>query len=72
MAQGERLQGLIDEWWKRFDFSGVSGYVVAEKLKPLKFKLKSWNKEVFGIMEERKKQALQTMAHWDTLGAQRP
>ena len=51
---------------------GTSSYVVAEKLKSLKRKLKSWNKDVFGRVEDRKKQALKNLAHWDALGGQRP
>ena len=46
--------------------------MIAEKLKSLKFKIKSWNKEVFGRVEDRKKTTLQNLAHWDALGAQRP
>ena len=54
---------------ENFVFRGSSSYVIAEKLKAPKLKLKSWNKEVFGRVEDRKKIALQTK--WDALGAQR-
>ena len=52
-------------------FRGTNSYVIAEKLKALKLKLKSWNKEVFGRVEDRTKIALQNLAHWDALEAQR-
>ena len=50
----EGFKSLIDGWWKRFDVRGASSFVVAEKLKALKIKLKGWNKEVFGRVETRK------------------
>ena len=43
-----------------------------EKLKALKRNLRSWNKEVFRRVEERKKETLKTIAHWDSVEAQRP
>ena len=42
-----------------------------EKLKACKCNLKSWNKEVFGRVEERKKATLKTLAHWGNIEAQR-
>ena len=52
------FKNLIDDWWKSFEFRGVSSFVVTEKLKALKSKIKCWNKEVFGRVEVRKNQAL--------------
>ena len=46
--------------------------MVAEKLKALKSKIKCRNKEFFGNVAERKNQALKNLAHWDSIGAQRP
>ena len=66
------FESLIDGWWKSFDVRGGSSFVVAEKLKALKIKLKGWNKVVFGRVETRKNQALKNMAQWDTVGAIRP
>ena len=51
-------QKVTKVWWKSFEVRGASSYVMAEKLKALKLKLKGWNKEVFGRVEGRKKQAL--------------
>ena len=66
------FESFIDGWWKSFDVRGGSSFVVAEKLKVLKIKLKGWNKEVFGRVEMRKNQALKNMTRWDTVGAIRP
>ena len=38
-----------------------------EKIKALKSKLKIWNKEMFGRVEENKKNALSKVAAWDKL-----
>ena len=57
----EGFKSLIDGWWKSFEVRGVDSFVVAEKLKALKIKLKWWNKEVFGRVETRKNQALKNM-----------
>ena len=68
----EGFKGLIENWWKSFELSGMSSFRVVEKLEALKLKLKNWNKEIFGRVEKRKIPALQKVAFWDTLGAQRP
>ena len=70
--KAEGLKNLIDVWWNGIEIRGASSYVVAEKLKAIKLKLKCWNKEVFRRVEERKNQALQNLAFWETIGAQRP
>lgn len=49
------------------EFQGVRSYVVTEKLKALKQKLKIWNKDVFGNVHEKKNQALKSLASWDAL-----
>ena len=41
--------------------------MVVKKLKVLKVNLKSWNKNVFGRVEESKRLALQRLDHWDGL-----
>ena len=56
--KAEGLKNLIDVWWNGIEIRGASSYVVAEKLKAIKLKLKCWNKEVFSRVEERKNQAL--------------
>ena len=66
------FRSLVDGWWNSFDVRGASSFVVAEKLKALKIKLKRWNKEVFSRVETRKNQALENMARWDTIVVVRP
>ena len=44
----DSFKGLIDRDWKSFIFSGFSSYIVVEKLKALKLKIKCLTKEVFG------------------------
>ena len=46
-------------------------YIMAAKLKALKGILKSWNKEVFGKVEVKKKEALCRVSLWDELEKQR-
>ena len=67
----EGFKDLIREWWQSFEFRGTSSYVLMEKIKALKSKLKVWNKEVFGRVEENKKKALSKVAAWDDLENQR-
>ena len=44
----ERFKELLKGWWQGFNCSGSYSFVLLEKLKALKVKLKNWNKEVFG------------------------
>ena len=50
----EGFHNLIADWWTSFVYQGSRSYVVMEKLKALKAKLKTWNKEIFGNVEEKK------------------
>ena len=43
-----------------------------EMLKAIKFLLKTWNKDVFGRVEENKKSALTKVAAWDNIESKRP
>ena len=67
----EGFKDLIRDWWQSFEFRGTSNYVLMEKIKALKSKLKIWKKEVFGRVEENKKNALSKVAAWDELENQR-
>ena len=44
----EGFKELLRGWWQGFNCSGSYSFVLSEKLKALKVKLKNWNKEVFG------------------------
>lgn len=59
-AKGFNFQ--VEEWWNSFEVRRVNSYKVAEKLKAHKSKLKRLNKDVFGRVETKKKQALQILA----------
>ena len=68
----EGFTDQIREWWQSVTFRGTSSYVMMEKIKALKAKLKVWNKDVFGKVEENKISALIKVAFWDNLVCQRP
>ena len=54
----EGFKDLLRGWWQSLQFSGSFSFVLASKLKALKGILKVWNKEVFGRVEIKKKEAL--------------
>ena len=62
---------LLKGWWQNLKFHGSFSYILVAKLKALKGILKSWNMEVFGRVEVKKKEALQRVSFWDDLGKQR-
>ena len=57
--KAEGFTSLILDWWNNLEFKGSGSYVLMERLKALKVKLKSWNREVFGRVEEIKKSSLE-------------
>ena len=62
---------LLKGWWQNLKFLGSFSYILAAKLKALKGILKSWNMEVFGRVDVKKKEALQRVSFWDGLEKQR-
>ena len=62
---------LLKGWWQNLKFPGSFSYILAAKLKALKGILKSWNMEVFGRVEVKKKEALQRVSFWDGMEKQR-
>ena len=56
---------LLKGWWQNLKFHGSFSYILAAKLKGLKSILKSWNMEVFGRVEVKKKEALHRVSFWD-------
>ena len=68
----EGFKDLITDWWQSFEFRGTHNYVLMEKMRALKVKLKAWNKEVFGNVEEQKKSVLKKVALLDDIESQRP
>ena len=53
----EGFKELIRDWWWSFEFRGTYSYVLMEKIKAPKVKLKAWNKGVFGNVDDQKKSA---------------
>ncbi|RVW12312.1 Transposon TX1 uncharacterized 149 kDa protein [Vitis vinifera] len=61
----EGFKDIMKSWWEEDNFSGSSSFILAEKLKVLKFKLKEWNRDIFGRVEFRKDLALNQVEFWD-------
>ena len=67
----EGFKKLLRGWWKNLKFHGTYSFILAAKLKDLKGILKVWNKEVFGRVEIKKKEALIRVSFWDNLEKER-
>ncbi|RVW84239.1 Transposon TX1 uncharacterized 149 kDa protein [Vitis vinifera] len=61
----EGFKDLLRGWWQEAGGRGRASFRVASKLKFLKDKIKSWNREVFGRVEVNKNLALQQVEFWD-------
>ncbi|RVX11321.1 hypothetical protein CK203_019702 [Vitis vinifera] len=61
----EGFKELLKSWWQGFNFRGSHSFVLAEKLKALKFNLKTWNKEVFRKVGVNKTLTLEKVSFWD-------
>ena len=67
----EGFKDLLKRWWQGLSFKGSTSFILVEKLKGLKGKLKVWNKEVFGNVGTRKAEALHRVGCWDNLEKER-
>ena len=67
----EDFKDLIRDWWQSLSFNGTRSVILSEKIKALKFKIKTWNRELFGKVEVSKKGALARVALWDDFEGQR-
>ncbi|KAJ9680532.1 hypothetical protein PVL29_019761 [Vitis rotundifolia] len=65
------FKDLLKGWWQGFNYSGSYSFILTEKLKALKIKLKEWNTEVFGKVEINKRLALDKVSYWDNQEQQR-
>ena len=54
----EGFKETLKGWWQNLQFHGSYSFILSAKLKALKGILKSWNREVFGLVETNKKDAL--------------
>ena len=61
----EGFKELLKAWWERDTFNGSTSFILAEKLKVVKSKLKEWNRDIFGRVEYRKDLALEQVEFWD-------
>ncbi|CAN4080374.1 unnamed protein product [Withania somnifera] len=68
----EGFKDNIKEWWCSFVVEGRAGYILAEKLKMLKVKLKEWSKENKGNWKQRKDKILNQIANRESIQEQRP
>ena len=69
--KSEGFKDLLKWWWQGLSFKGSTSFILAEKLKGLKGKLKAWNKEVFGNVETKKAEALYRVGCWDNIEKER-
>ncbi|XP_059598831.1 uncharacterized protein LOC132255113 [Vitis vinifera] len=67
----EGFQELIHSWWQGIEVRGSASYRLATKMKEVKQKLKVWNREVFGRLEDNKAAAIQLVDHWDMVESER-
>ncbi|RVW21265.1 LINE-1 reverse transcriptase-like [Vitis vinifera] len=67
----EGFKDLLRSWWQGMVVSGRASYKLATKLKGMKQKLKTWNREVFGNLESNKLAALQQVDYWDQVESER-
>ena len=61
----EGVKELMKSWWEGVSFNGSASFILAEKIKVLKVKLKEWNRDSFGRIELRKNAALEQVQIWD-------
>ncbi|GLT59681.1 hypothetical protein SLA2020_324880 [Shorea laevis] len=55
------FEQFVKERWNSFEVRGWGGYRLKEKLKMLKKELRIWNKEVFGVIDNRIEEAKETI-----------
>ena len=61
----EGVKDLLKHWWEGGSFSGSPSFILVEKLKFMKAKLKEWNRNTFGRVGYRKNLALEQVEYWD-------
>lgn len=66
----EGFKEKVKEWWESFNVNGRPRYILAEKLKMLKVKLKEWSKNK-GNWKQKKEDILNQISSWEEI-QQRP
>ena len=67
----EGFKEILKGWWQNLQFHGTFSFILAAKLKAIKGLLKTWNREVFGKVEDQKKDALRRVSSWDEIEKER-
>ena len=62
----------VKEWWESYHFEGTPSFILARKLRALKLDLKKWNVEVFGNVQNRRRQAMSELNVLDVKAELRP
>ena len=65
-----KVEGFVErvqQWWNGYCFVGSSNFILAKKLKALKFDLKRWNREELGDLAFREKSLLSELLGLDAI-----
>jgi exonuclease III len=68
-------EGFVEKvrgWWNSFQFFGSSSFVLAKKMKALKWELKRWNEEEFGDVRDKNKASSEELKALDSIEEERP
>lgn len=68
----EGFKEKVSFWWSSFVVTGTASFVLAEKLKLLKRKLKEWSKNNRSNWKQQKEEILDKLSKWEILQEQRP
>jgi len=66
--ENRRFKPLVEEVWRNQNLGGWMRFILKEKLKNLKIRLKAWNKEEYGGMEDRVHMLVEEIAELDGRG----
>ena len=61
----EGFKDLVRSWWQGVSYNDLSSFILAQKLKATKTNLKSWNNEIFRMVETNKCTTPNCVAFWD-------
>ena len=65
-----KVEGFVErvqQWWNGYCFVGCPSFILAKKLKALKFDLKRWNREELGDLAFREKSLLSELLGLDAI-----
>ena len=61
----EGFKEVLRNWWEGIQVSGLTSFILSEKLKALKPIMRNWNREVFGQITIKKQNAWNLTDFWD-------